>query len=960
MTQNPKAAYSPEVVISLFEHSWSEVDWILPVLCEIKSIRPEWKLIAVFSPGWRKKNPDSLGSTLQSELEAIADDLVHLSQSEIVIPGIAHENQVRLIFKNLSSEDISDTADRLRQTFPSAKIVAHPHGQALEYLQRWNKVRNFNWWDEYYSFHDLMYVDHSLSVPRFFDRYLNLKICITGIPRLDISWRERLITGEKFLNSPEKKMAQNFEKVFLFIARNSDLGFFGFDYVTESVADAVLTDPETCLLIKPHPNQDLPLLSKAFENYDNSRFIISNLHTIQLAHLADIVISVTTTSILDVLRLEKPVIEFHPKPRPFMYFTADNQGNTKSQYDLFDIVYSVNNKDELKYWIDNLSKDYKALSSWKIKRRNFDYFFPKSHNASRIAANAALALVEDGASNNAHSDIFYSWTPVSGGQDFIYHNSDSISSEGRYDLNFSIKRVKTYAMPLSTIVISELNNIFTFSTLVVTGTFSEHFVKEACDIIPEVHVIESASDLYQPQAFNYFSGCNNLEIYNSSNILRLLLSKLKGRGLFILGSHDASHATHKSKTHTPVIEELRVLKDLNITDSVIIIRDLRYFQPTVLCLDGIEAIRNRRYPSIHRALEIIYSINTNYQFYVLGDIGIAHPEMDAINVTDGVKALTLSRLNNFVQDCDKAVAADLTIAHSLPDGEKNTVKSLHKDYFSFEEPGVGAHYYYWDGLTLLGDERFSEAEKQFIKAIELGYDPWHMLLVISRFADRFSEVLSLQHILVEKFPEKLLTPIEYVNGVAYQAHGRPMKEINFEFIGSLDRSTKILEIGTNKISQLPMLYEMGFSDLNGVAVFNLDADSQYLPSQEPEKEIYQFKTGNLDFSAGISYGSPFHLPYEDNSFDLAYTTLFLRHFDPDSLQHLLKELCRCSRRFIWGFEYYNDEIVSIPSDSEKDIQWKGNYVQEYLKINANLRLIKEMKYKYVNGKNRNCMFLLSQ
>ena len=96
------------------------------------------------------------------------------------------------------------------------------------------------------------------------------------------------------------------------------------------------------------------------------------------------------------------------------------------------------------------------------------------------------------------------------------------------------------------------------------------------------------------------------------------------------------------------------------------------------------------------------------------------------------------------------------IAHSLPDHEKHAIKSFHEDYASVEEPGAGAHYWYWYALTLFGEKQFTKAKDNFIIAYQRGLEHWRILWFIAQSA-KFSGDLQLSReaaqTLLQKIPD---------------------------------------------------------------------------------------------------------------------------------------------------------------------------------------------------------------
>ena len=126
-----------------------------------------------------------------------------------------------------------------------------------------------------------------------------------------------------------------------------------------------------------------------------------------------------------------------------------------------------------------------------------------------------------------------------------------------------------------------------------------------------------------------------------------------------------------------------------------------------------------------------------------------------------------------------------------------------------------------------------------------------------------------------------------------ERYGVSRSQMNQGFIGDLDRGLKILEVGCNVANQLLLLQEAGYKNLGGI-----DLQHYALGIAASRLENAQF-----------AQASALDLPYVDDSFDLVFTAGVLIHLSPEVLATALKEIHRCSRRYIWGFEYYADRCT---------------------------------------------------
>jgi len=175
-------------------------------------------------------------------------------------------------------------------------------------------------------------------------------------------------------------------------------------------------------------------------------------------------------------------------------------------------------------------------------------------------------------------------------------------------------------------------------------------------------------------------------------------------------------------------------------------------------------------------------------------------------------------------------------------------------------------------------------------------------------------------------------------------YGVTRTELNKLFLNRLDRSIRILEVGCNIGIQLLCLQKMGFKNLYGI---------------EPQSYalgLARKRTKDIN----IIKGNCFDIPFEDNYFDLVFTSGVLIHIHLRDIEKAMKEIYRCSRRYIWGFEYYSDEYVEVEYRGQKGLLWKANFSKMYLDLFENLELIREKRIKYLQNDNIDTMFLLKK
>ena len=194
----------------------------------------------------------------------------------------------------------------------------------------------------------------------------------------------------------------------------------------------------------------------------------------------------------------------------------------------------------------------------------------------------------------------------------------------------------------------------------------------------------------------------------------------------------------------------------------------------------------------------------------------------------------------------------------------------------------------------------------------------------------------------EEYTDRNALSLEEMEASYRRNYGVTRAELNERFLKGIDRSIRILEVGSNVGNQLLYLQKMGFSNLYGVEL------------QSYAVELSKARTRRIN----IIEGSAFDIPYKDGYFDLVFTSGVLIHISPSDVSMAMREIYRCTREYIWGFEYYADEYTEIPYRGHRNLLWKADFARLYLDQLGDLELVKEERLKYLDNDNMDTMFLL--
>lgn len=140
-------------------------------------------------------------------------------------------------------------------------------------------------------------------------------------------------------------------------------------------------------------------------------------------------------------------------------------------------------------------------------------------------------------------------------------------------------------------------------------------------------------------------------------------------------------------------------------------------------------------------------------------------------------------------------------------------------------------------------------------------------------------------------------------------YGITRTELNRVFLRGIGRNAKILEVGCNVGNQLICLQRMGFKNLYGIE------------PQEYAIELTKRKTKGIN----IIKGNIFDIPFKDGYFDLVFTSGVLIHISPKEIEKALREIYRCSSKYIWGYEYYSPNYEEVVYRGKKGVTLESGF-----------------------------------
>jgi len=196
----------------------------------------------------------------------------------------------------------------------------------------------------------------------------------------------------------------------------------------------------------------------------------------------------------------------------------------------------------------------------------------------------------------------------------------------------------------------------------------------------------------------------------------------------------------------------------------------------------------------------------------------------------------------------------------------------------------------------------------------------------------------------KEYTDRNALSVEDMDALYQDRYGVTRTELNEEFLGDVSRSARLLEVGSNVGNQLLCLQSMGFQKLYGIEL------------QDYAVQLSKSRTTAIN----ILQGSAFDLPFRDGYFDVVFTSGVLIHISPSDIDRAMAEIYRCTRRYVWGLEYFADEYTEVQYRGQESLLWKADFLALYLERFPCLRLLRRRQLAYADSDNVDSMFLLEK
>ncbi|MFW8600412.1 pseudaminic acid biosynthesis-associated methylase [Desulfobacterota bacterium M19] len=124
---------------------------------------------------------------------------------------------------------------------------------------------------------------------------------------------------------------------------------------------------------------------------------------------------------------------------------------------------------------------------------------------------------------------------------------------------------------------------------------------------------------------------------------------------------------------------------------------------------------------------------------------------------------------------------------------------------------------------------------------------------------------------------------------------------------------------------------------NILALRNLIADVRGIEPNQHAVEFANKLFGKDKFP--VQAGDGFNLPFDDNTFDLVFTSGVLIHVSPDDLKTMTNEIMRVSRQYIVCIEYFSHTPEQISYHGKNGFLFKRDFGRFYLEHYQRLKVL---------------------
>ncbi len=311
--------------------------------------------------------------------------------------------------------------------------------------------------------------------------------------------------------------------------------------------------------------------------------------------------------------------------------------------------------------------------------------------------------------------------------EWIIHQRQALNNDKKF---LSLEPVKSDSGSLSLSFLERIVYLFHADVFVETGTNFGATTAEAAKVFREVHTIELGHELFQ-KATKRFENNDNIHVYHgdSSVVLKDLLPHIQGKTVFWLDGHYSGGETARGNENTPIMKEIQLIRQHNIKDAIILIDDIRIF-----CKNPNPASIVYGYPTLRELFSAILTIDHTYCFEIIGDVAIAYPSNDGIQVSSVIRGCTISRFYDENPELGYSILeAEQNISYATG-LEQKAISQLCNQFGLSNFEDQSRYYALWSGLILYHNKKYVAAIQLFTMLLSRGFNHWRIQWYLARAA----------------------------------------------------------------------------------------------------------------------------------------------------------------------------------------------------------------------------------
>jgi hypothetical protein len=381
-----------KIIVLGVSKSVAEIDWILPVLFELKK---DYKIFTLFQRRdayntlkidkilFKLWNEVSDGYKIDDKIDKIwrlLDQKFFLNKTINYFFGFNIKNYFKKNKINFSEIAVffsefgtySPFVSYIKKENVRPKIIHFPTSAFIFAKPRLNEK-------VYYSLGgDNLILCNDSDVESWSKRIAAEKIKVVGVPKYDLAWLNKLIPSIKKNKKPIILIA--YSSRFKFEKEKNEKQL-------NEIMQVLSGFTNYKIIFKIHPRRNDPFYLKILKKFKNVDFEISRENLLTLASKCDIFLHDRDSSVLlEGLIFKKPSIE---------YWEAVKLINRDIGVDVFKLNVIANNSDELKRLI-GLAADNPSHEIWKIQKQNFISNCKKyGENATKHCVKVINGLLSD-------------------------------------------------------------------------------------------------------------------------------------------------------------------------------------------------------------------------------------------------------------------------------------------------------------------------------------------------------------------------------------------------------------------------------------------------------------------------------------------------------------------------------------------------------------------------------------